>query len=220
MFLRLGGSLVELPVLKEWDTNGDGVISEEELVAAAMSHSNLQNKVRNYRQLLAFGAGILVLSLGVMIAAVIIGIESTRTTKVDGGRLTTIGGSTVGTNQAYNFQQILDLFLVTRQNLHEIQFVTFWVPTTDTMVYFKVETIERNATDLLLISPSLDLLDISATAAYFQRSSGERYFITGTTSGPGRRLVQTSSGNGLSGTTSSSNGTAQPNCCLPGPCCP
>eukprot|EP00897_Mesotaenium_endlicherianum_P002010 jgi/Mesen1/1837/ME000142S01001 len=222
--------------LREWDTNGDGVITEDDLIAAAIAHGKMKTKLKNYRHMICLSVLVVLLSLGVMVAAVVIGVEMTKDTSVKDGKLvSSTSGSPVSVNQNLVFKSLPDLFTITWTRLHTIQHVTFYVPAKDQVVFFKVEAIERNSTDLMLYSTrNSDALDITATSAIYV-SNGVQYMVQDTVVGAGRRLLgksppppptttsyppppTTSTGGGTAGTTDSSNTTTQAG--WPVPCCP
>eukprot|EP00897_Mesotaenium_endlicherianum_P004844 jgi/Mesen1/4388/ME000223S03457 len=71
--VRVGKAVYQLPAIQQWDLNGDGVITEEELAAAAVSHGRLQSAAVNYRRMSLGLLLLLIVSVGVMIASVVIG---------------------------------------------------------------------------------------------------------------------------------------------------
>eukprot|EP00897_Mesotaenium_endlicherianum_P000900 jgi/Mesen1/10810/ME000093S10324 len=230
VFIQVSSSSARTSSLREWDTNGDGIITEDDLIAAAIAHGKLKSKLKNYRNMIFLSLLVVLLSLAVMVAAVVIGVEMTKDTSVKDGRLvSSTSGSPVSVNQIVNYKGLVALFSTTWLQLHSIQHVTLYLAApVDKVVYFKVEAVERNKTDLMLYSTRAgEVLDITETGAVYMMN-GFEMLVEGTlssTSGRRRSLLQTSSPPPPAGTTSSgqagtSNGT-QPDFRNVGPpCCP
>eukprot|EP00897_Mesotaenium_endlicherianum_P004847 jgi/Mesen1/4390/ME000223S03462 len=146
--VHVGKAVYQLPAIQLWDLNGDGVITEEELAAAAVSHGKLQSQAVNYKRMALGLLLLLVVSVGVMIASVVIGVRLSRETKVDGSRLLTTDGDVVQVAQAYDNPTLLSLFNTTWSQLHNI----------------RVEEVRRNATMLSLTSAAASTLYITESA--------------------------------------------------------
>eukprot|EP00897_Mesotaenium_endlicherianum_P004855 jgi/Mesen1/4398/ME000223S03467 len=193
IMVRVGKAVYQLPAIQQWDLNGDGVITEEELAAAAVSHGQLQSQAVNYRRMALGLLLLLVVSVGVMIASVVIGVRLSRETKVDGSRLLTTDGDVVQVAQAYGSPTLLSLFNTTWTQLHSIRHVTLYVFEQNAVLSFKVEEVRRNATMLSLTSAAASTLYITESAATLADSQGQRFLVEGSEEPGGdarRRLLK------------------------------
>eukprot|EP00897_Mesotaenium_endlicherianum_P004845 jgi/Mesen1/4389/ME000223S03461 len=107
--VRVGKAVYELPAIQQWDLDGDGIITEEELAAAAVSHGKLQSQAVNYKRMVLGLLLLLVVSVGIMIASVVIGVRLSRETKVKGTRLLTTDGDVVQVEEVRRNATMLSL---------------------------------------------------------------------------------------------------------------
>eukprot|EP00897_Mesotaenium_endlicherianum_P003001 jgi/Mesen1/2729/ME000168S01791 len=229
VMLQITGSSARTSSLKEWDSDGDGIITEADLVAAAISHTMLKKRLKSYRYIIGMSILIVLLLLGGMVAAVVVGLEMTKDMSVKEGRLVSLqSGSPVGVNQIVNYKTLVDLFSITWLQLHSIQHITVYLPFVDKVVSFKVDAVERNKTDLVLFSTRKgEALDVTATGAVYIYNELQVLVEGNISATSGRRsLLQSSppppasSSTNLTGQAGTAGGSTTDASHVAPPCCP
>lgn len=132
----MGRAAAQHPVLQAWDLNRDGTISEEEMVAAANEHMRLKNLIRGYRALAWSLAALMLLAL----------IAGSAGHYVHRQRFAWAH------KPLYKVPDLLALYKVDPTHLHRIKFASVCVPNTKSMVFFRVDAMERTFNSLILQS--------------------------------------------------------------------
>lgn len=183
-------------VLQGWDLNGDGVISEEELIAAADEHMKLRKLVKGYRMLTWAVAALLFLLL-VLVAS---------------GPLVHHRRHAWAHKALYKVPDLLALYKVDPVHLHKIKFVSVCVPNTKSMVFFKVEAMERTYSSLILQSSLGREIVITEDTVTYLKDGEIVQAHTPLSVSQGRHLLTTSP-------PPPPPAAGQPGCCIIRPCC-
>mmetsp|Transcript_5378 Transcript_5378/g.12140 ORF Transcript_5378/g.12140 Transcript_5378/m.12140 type:complete len:496 (-) Transcript_5378:490-1977(-) len=86
--------------LAAWDLDGDGQLTEAELIAAGRQQLQLKQNVKNLKKTVAVVAAVSVAVLAAFLAVVIVGNEATKETHASSGALTDTTGRSVATAPA------------------------------------------------------------------------------------------------------------------------
>lgn len=191
---HLGESSLQHPVLRKWDLNGDGAISEEEMVAAANEHAKLKKLVKGYH--------FLAWSLATLLLLTVIAVPTSHFVHHHRHGW--------AHKALYKVPDLLALYRVDPTHLHKIKFVSVCVPATKSMVFFKVEAMERTYDSLILqSSQNREIIITQDTVTYLK--DGEVVQVhTPLSVSQGRHLLQSPPPPPQAGGT---------DCCLIRPCC-
>lgn len=115
-----------LDLLREWDTNGDGQYSVEEVLLIARHFRQKQRLVTNLKRTLCLGG---VFTIALLVGILFVAMWANRLTKDmrpdQHGVLTTNNGKVAGAAQVLQMGELEKIRTMSDQNLAEIQFVSF-----------------------------------------------------------------------------------------------
>lgn len=115
-----------LDLLKEWDTNGDGQYSVEEVLLIARHFRQKQRLVTNLKRTLCLGS---VFTIALLVGILFVAMWANQMTKDmrpnQHGVLTANNGKVAGVAQVLQRGELEKIHTMTDQDLAEIQFVSF-----------------------------------------------------------------------------------------------
>mmetsp|Transcript_11493 Transcript_11493/g.30532 ORF Transcript_11493/g.30532 Transcript_11493/m.30532 type:complete len:498 (-) Transcript_11493:315-1808(-) len=128
--------------LAAWDLDGDGQLTEAELIAAGRQQLQLKQNVKNLKKTVAVVSAVSVAVLAAFLAVVIVGNEATKETHASSGALTDTTGRSVATTPATSSFSISSLGLASDAELQSLR--TLNVENGSTTHFYKLAGYDRD----------------------------------------------------------------------------
>eukprot|EP00297_Palpitomonas_bilix_P005551 CAMPEP_0113895718 /NCGR_PEP_ID=MMETSP0780_2-20120614/17546_1 /TAXON_ID=652834 /ORGANISM="Palpitomonas bilix" /LENGTH=501 /DNA_ID=CAMNT_0000886635 /DNA_START=1599 /DNA_END=3104 /DNA_ORIENTATION=+ /assembly_acc=CAM_ASM_000599 len=128
--------------LAAWDLDGDGQLTEAELIAAGRQQLQLKQNVKNLKKTVAVVSAVSVAVLAAFLAVVIVGNEATKETHASSGALTDTTGRSVATTPATSSFSISSLGLASDAELQSLR--TLNVENGSTTHFYKLAGFDRD----------------------------------------------------------------------------